>query len=100
MRLVFRTISGPSLGKAAVIAIRIAHDQGMAGVRIGPKSVSRLLEIGLVIDGPPAMVTALEQRLQRELRKQKIAFVRREVSVIRKDTGPETMSSAKGSERG
>jgi hypothetical protein len=94
MRIVYRTMSAPSLGKAVVTALRIAHDQGITGVQLGPKSIPRLLESGLVLDGAPAKVNALDQKLQAALRAQKIPFVRRAVSVIRKDTGPATMASA------
>jgi hypothetical protein len=52
------------------------------------------LEIGLVIDGPKGKVTDLDTKLQRELRKKKIPYVRKEVSVLRPDAPPPTMSSA------
>jgi hypothetical protein len=51
------------------------------------------LEIGLVVDGQ-GKVTALDGKLQIALRKKKIPYVRREVSVVRKDAPPPVMSSA------
>ena len=94
MRLVYRSISAPLLGELAVTALRIARDEQIDGVALGPRSVPRLLEIGLVIDGPKGKVEALDGKLQRELRKKKIPYVRRDVTVFRNDTGPATMSSS------
>ncbi len=94
MRLVYRSISAPLLGELAVTALRIAREDQIDGVALGPRSVPRLLEIGLVIDGPKGKVEALDGKLQRELRKKKIPYVRRDVTVFRNDTGPSTISSA------
>ncbi len=94
MRLVYRSISSPLLGELAVTALRIAREERIYGVALGPRSVPRLLEIGLVIDGPKGKVATLDKKLQSALRKKKIPYVRRDVTVFRKDTGPSVISSA------
>ena len=94
MRMVYRSITAPLLGEVMVAALRIAREQEMTDVRIGPKHVQFMLETGVVLDGPDAKVKLLDAKLQAALRFKKIPFIRRMVSVIRPDTGPNTLSSA------
>lgn len=94
MRLVYRSISAPLLGELAVTALRIAREEQLDGVLLGPGSVPRLLEIGLVIDGPKTKVETLDRKLQKALRTKKIPYVRREVSVVRPGPSPSAVSSA------
>lgn len=94
MRLVYRSISAPLLGALAVTALRIAREGQLAGVSIGPRSVPRLLEIGLVLDGPKTKIDTLDSKLQKALRAKKIPYVRRAVSVVRPGVSPSAVSSA------
>jgi hypothetical protein len=94
MRLVYRSISAPLLGELAVTALRIVRDEKLDGVVLGPRSVPRLLEIGLVMDGPKGKVLDLDAKLQKKLRLKTIPYIRREVPVIRKDAPPSVVSSA------